>query len=255
MNEVPDGGSNRWQDYLLRGTVVGTVIAVIVVVNYFVLENPLAEDTFLTVLTVVVAATATFFGAAFKEQAVSQEAAEQQATQQSLAAYERILEDSEPSLGNLLQANKTELEKYHVQTRGQAQRSFMMSSLAMTVGLVVLVGGAYAALRLTDEPAAQTIVGSLTAIGTIVSGYIGRTFIRAHERALIQLNLYFQQPVVASYLLTAERLVSKASAQQKDALIENIALRCLEVAGAVSADAIKFLDLDRPRGRRSSSVS
>ena len=42
-----------------------------------------------------------------------------------------------------------------------------------------------------------------------MGGYISRTFITVQQGAMLQMNYYFQEPVVESYLLTAERLAGK----------------------------------------------
>jgi len=60
------------------------------------------------------------------------------------------------------------------------------------------------------DTTARIVTGSLTGVGGVLSGYITKTFLNDRRTALSQLNHYFQQPLTTGYLLTAERLASKA---------------------------------------------
>jgi hypothetical protein len=67
----------------------------------------------------------------------------------------------------------------------------------MIVGFLLLLVGGVVALRATDETS-KTVVAGLAAIGSLTSGYVSRTFLKAEDRAMEQLNYYFQQPLVTS---------------------------------------------------------
>ncbi len=115
----------------------------------------------------------------------------------------------------LIRINKSQMEQYEALTRRQANSSYRLSQGALGVGLALLTGGSIAAL-VTPESSSKAIVGALTAIGSVVAGYISNTYLRVYERTLVQLNYYFQQPLVTSYVLTAERLADKVRGTQRD---------------------------------------
>jgi hypothetical protein len=82
-----------------------------------------------------------------------------------------------------------------------------MSQIAMGLGLVVLVSGAYFVLSV-DDPTTKVTSGVLAALGSIISTYISSTFLDVYRGALRQLNRFFNQPLVDNYLLTAERIIN-----------------------------------------------
>jgi hypothetical protein len=113
------------------------------------------------------------------------------------------------------------MEAYDVLARGQAKTAFRNSQIAMAIGLIVLFVGAAIAIG-ADSTASKITTASLTAIGGILSGYIARTFLKTYARALRQLNFYFQQPLINSYVLSAQRLIREMSTTQRDAALEHV---------------------------------
>ena len=111
-------------------------------------------------------------------------------------------------LGELLAANRALLDEYQKPVRAQARTSYLYAQIAILIGLAVLVIGAVMVL-VTGEAAARISVASLAAVGVAISGYVARTYLRVYDRAQEQLNYYFREPLVTSYLLTAERLAEK----------------------------------------------
>ncbi|MFI5998278.1 hypothetical protein ACIBAC_41310 [Streptomyces sp. NPDC051362] len=117
------------------------------------------------------------------------------------------------------------LAYYHRIVTRQAEQSFRNGQIAMATGFAVLILGA--SLALTADTTAKTVVsGALSAIGTAIAAYIGRTFVRSQESASQHLLMYFRQPLELSRFLTAERLLSdmnpatRSSAAQR--LMESI---------------------------------
>lgn len=109
----------------------------------------------------------------------------------------------------LIILNQRRMDQYHQMTLAQAADAWRSSQLAMTVGLVVLVTGITVAVAGATATASEVVIGSLTAMGSAISGYVAATFLRARRQSLRQLNFYFHQPLATSYLLTAERLTEK----------------------------------------------
>jgi hypothetical protein len=115
----------------------------------------------------------------------------------------------------LLEVSRTDMETYRVLSQDQARGSYIMSQVSSAVGGLILVGGAIAAILISGTTNKIT-VASLTALAGALSGYISRTFLRVYERSLLQLNFFFQVPLVSNYVLTAERLTTKMGRDQRD---------------------------------------
>jgi hypothetical protein len=118
-------------------------------------------------------------------------------------ALDKVTDDL--SLGNLFTLNRTESDEYHVITRAQAAQSFRNAQIAMFFGFGLISVGIVAVL-LPTSPEVKIAVGVISLIGGTVGGYVNRTFLKAHSLSIVQLNKLFRQPLVQSYLLTAERI-------------------------------------------------
>jgi CHASE3 domain sensor protein len=149
--------------------------------------------------------------------------------------------------------NQLLIDRYHQLTTQQAATSYRNSQIAMAAGLALLVIGAVVAIN-TTSGSAQLVVGGLTALGTALSAYLGATFIRTYERALLQMNYYFGQPLVTSYILEAERLSGKLSKAKRDnalsAIISETLLGASNASRALSPGPEDQMDKRGNRTRR-----
>lgn len=166
-----------------------------------------------------------------------QEEQEREASQGVRAAISEIEDGTE--LPALFRLNRRQIEEFHVLTKGQASSAYVASQIAMSAGLLVLIAGSAVAIAIND-PASKATAGALTAIGSLLAGYIGRTFIRTYERTLVQLNHFFEQPLLSSYLLTAERLVGRVSPDNRDELYA----RLIDQALSTLTDQSKHMPLE-----------
>jgi hypothetical protein len=111
------------------------------------------------------------------------------------------------TLPSLVELNRISLGRYHNIATTQADKSFRSSQRAMWSGLVWLLICFSAALVMSSL-SNRILLGSLAAIGGSLSGFLGRTYLRVYERSLQQLTQFYNQPLLNSYYLTAERLAS-----------------------------------------------
>jgi hypothetical protein len=122
----------------------------------------------------------------------------------------------------LIKANRKQMSAYDVLVQAQAKTAFRNAQFAMGAGLLVLLFGAIVALS-SAELQAKIVTATLTTIGGALAGFIAKTFLDTYRRSIQQLNFYFQQPLITSYLLAAQRLVNELSGARKDtALMELI---------------------------------
>lgn len=129
--------------------------------------------------------------------------------------------------------NQKRIEEYNKIAWSQARGSYRNSQIAMSIGLALLVAGVITTIR-QSQTSAQLVVGGLTGLGSAVSAYLGATFIRIYNEAVNQMNYYYGQPLVTSYLLEAERM-SKAleKLDTRDKVMERVIDATL--AGAAEA--------------------
>ena len=139
----------------------------------------------------------------------------------------RILKD--PELENLILLNRQQIEIYHRITTRQARRADRNSQAAMAVGFAILTVGALTVLRVADDTS-KVVVGVLASLGSLFSGYISHTFLRAESVAMAQLNFYFRQPLVTSYILLAERVSQKLPREQEPQALRALIDRVLDAA-------------------------
>lgn len=144
-----------------------------------------------------------------------EERLDRERTDQLRAARDAALPVGEAKLARLLSANRDLLDEYQRPVRRQARTSYTFAQIAIFVGLLLLIGGVVITLLASDSSAKLGVAG-VAAVGAAVSGYVARTYLRVYERAQDQLNFYFREPLISSYLLTAERLAEKLTGNLKD---------------------------------------
>jgi hypothetical protein len=126
----------------------------------------------------------------------------------------------------LIRANAKQIQAYDALARAQAQTSFRASQVAMGVGLVLLATGVATAI-LADSSATKYSAAIVTATGAAVGGYLSRTYLIVQRAAGKQMNFYFQQPLIQSYLLSAERLIAMVPEPRKAHSYDRLVEACL----------------------------
>jgi hypothetical protein len=110
------------------------------------------------------------------------------------------------ALPALWRVTHARLADYHDTAVGQARRAFRNAQYATGAGFFLLAVFVYAAFHAKSTPTSAT-AGVLGAVAAALSGYIARTFIRSQEMTSQALHRYFEEPLVLSRYLAAERLV------------------------------------------------
>jgi TRADD-N domain-containing protein len=132
--------------------------------------------------------------------------------------------DDAKDLVALIKANRKQMSAYDVLVQAQAKTAFRNAQFAMGAGLLVLLFGAIVALSTADVQA-KIVTATLTAIGGTLAGFIAKTFLDTYRRSIQQLNFYFQQPLITSYLLAAQRLVNELSGTQRETSLTELIKR------------------------------
>jgi len=127
-------------------------------------------------------------------------------------------------LQNLIEVNRQQMRIYQEIATRQAKFASRSCQISIIFGFLVLITGAAFALNVVKDPAAKIVVSTLTVLGSVVSTYISKTFFEAQKLAMRQLNLYYRQPLVTSYVLQAERLTNRLEGVKKrqHEMVENV---------------------------------
>lgn len=132
----------------------------------------------------------------------------------------------------LMNVNRRQMEAYDIQARTQGKSSHWSSLAAMAAGLIVVGVGLWIAVN-ADDSATKYAAAIVAAVGTATGGYIARTFIRVNTDAQQHVRYYFEQPLVQSYILTAERIVRQLPDDRQPDQYEAIINAALNQAGLV----------------------
>jgi hypothetical protein len=107
-----------------------------------------------------------------------------------------------------VRANRKQMQCYDALARSQASSAHIATLGAGIAGLLAVGAGLLVAVT-ADAAASKYAAAIIAAVGTATGGFIATTFIRVQESAMEQMRYYFQQPLIQSYLLCAERLLTK----------------------------------------------
>jgi uncharacterized SAM-binding protein YcdF (DUF218 family) len=172
------------------------------------------------------------------------------------AAFESAVDrlKDQMALPSLINLNRLLLDNYHGIATDQAESSFRSSRRAMWCGFLWLLMCFSAAVFLPTAARAQLLLGSLALTGGALSAFLGRTYIHVYERSLQQLNQYFDQPLLNSYLLSAERLIGEMETSNRDQAYQAVLERLLESSSRLSVGNGQTADKrsTKPRSTRRS---
>ncbi|MDX3756260.1 hypothetical protein [Streptomyces sp. AK02-04a] len=148
--------------------------------------------------------------------------AERERHQQALEQLKKTTE-----LATLMELNQDQIKTYHDIVTEQADKSFKSSRTAMHVGLLLLVAAAIGGVKVPVEQV-RWFIGALALFSTTFSAYLSRTYLLLYRESISQLNRYFDQPVLNSYYLTAERLTGGLTVEHAQTVRQQIIDQVLE---------------------------
>ncbi|MFE3105960.1 hypothetical protein [Nocardia tengchongensis] len=135
-------------------------------------------------------------------------------------------------LNALMDINRKQMQEYDAQARGQSATSHWTSLAAMVAGLAI-VGSGLAIAVTAHDAAAKYAAAIIAAVGTATGGYIAKTFITMNSSVQDQVRYYFEQPLVASYLITAERFIAQMPETDRSEQYRLLVQAALDQAAAV----------------------
>ncbi|MEV4127059.1 hypothetical protein [Nocardia sp. NPDC049707] len=134
-----------------------------------------------------------------------------------LEVYAALEEIKGPDdLLGLLKLNRRQMDAYDVAARRQGNASHWASLAAMTVGLGIVGLGLWIAVT-AETDAAKYSAAIIAGVATAAGSYIARTFIHVHSTTQEQVRFYFEQPLVQSYMLMAERFIAQMPESERPA--------------------------------------
>jgi ABC-type multidrug transport system fused ATPase/permease subunit len=150
-------------------------------------------------------------------------------SEEEMQQYEQdLLEhlNDPPTLKQLWQLNRAQMNRYDVLTRHQAKDAYTKAQIAMAGGMLLLLAGAVSVVALRSQ-ADQIAIAVLTGLGTALAGYVGKTYLETYRMTIRQLNYFYQEPLDESFLLGAERLARNRGVPQEE-MLKQIVARILQ---------------------------
>lgn len=161
-------------------------------------------------------------------------------------ALEKLRKTTE--LATLMELNQGQISEYHRIVTNQADKAFKSSRTAMGVGLFLLVCAAFGGVYVPLEEI-RWFIAALAAFSTLLSGYLSRTYMVLYRESISQLNRYFDQPVLNSYYLTAERLAGGLDREHVVAVRRQIIDEVLATSARLSAKSSETAPGSKPKGK------
>jgi hypothetical protein len=157
---------------------------------------------------------------------------------------------SDRTLKRLAWVNFKQLRGFTRIAQRQARMSYYASLAAAAISLLVLASGAAVAVDLPTTTAKVT-AGTLATAGTVLSGFLVKTFLTSYQMASRQMSYYYGQPLVHCYLLHAEWLASAGrkefGSEERRFLLEKLIDASIQRSAAAQDHLLSMQDsgLDR----------
>ncbi|MFC8935669.1 hypothetical protein ACFT1A_26610 [Rhodococcus sp. NPDC057135] len=147
----------------------------------------------------------------------------EEAESRALGAADRAVDDIKgpDDLIGLMRANRKQMEAYDALARSQAASAHFASMVAGGIGLLTITSGILVIVFAGDS-STKYAAALIAAAGAATSGYVAKTFIYVQDGTMQQMRFYFQQPLVQSYLLSAERLIAQLPEKQRGKQLEHV---------------------------------
>lgn len=110
-------------------------------------------------------------------------------------------------LARMFELNRKQLDEYQEITKSQQRTAFILTWSAAVAAFLILIIGSAVALQFADNPEERFIAGGLTALGSLLSAFLGAVFFRGHDHAANQLNHYYLEPSLTGRILAVERML------------------------------------------------
>lgn len=119
------------------------------------------------------------------------------------------------TLKGLAWINFKQLRTFTVIAQKQARMSYYASLAAASISLLTLASGAAVTIGLSATTAKVT-VSALATAGSVLSGFLAKTFLESYQMASRQMSYYYGQPLVHCYLMHAQWLASETHEHSGD---------------------------------------
>jgi hypothetical protein len=144
------------------------------------------------------------------------------------------------TLKGLAWINFKQLRTFSVIAQKQARMSYYASLAAASISLLALTSGAAVAIGLSATTAKLT-VSALATAGSVLSGFLAKTFLESYQLASRQMSYYYGQPLVHCYLLHAQWLASEAHQHSGDKTEVSLWEKVVDATITASASAQEHL--------------
>jgi hypothetical protein len=125
------------------------------------------------------------------------------------------------SLPDLFRLNRRQLDEYQKMTQRQQRSAFVWAQIA-TIASFVLLGAAIILALSRVSNVEKYVAGGLSALGTLLSAFVAKTFIATAKDANVQMNLYYLEPQRTGRLLAAQRIIAQLAKTTDPTLVSKV---------------------------------
>ncbi|MBT0771487.1 hypothetical protein KIH74_21295 [Kineosporia sp. J2-2] len=146
-----------------------------------------------------------------------------------------------------VRANEMQVRSYQELALSQARSSYRQSQSAIGATLGILLVGTVSVMFWAQE-GTQAVVGALTALGTTISAFPGKTFLDERNRSVRQLNRSYALPLTKNLLIFAQDITRDVKSDQKrDALVATVLSTTLAAVRSTMSGSWETESAARPK--------
>jgi hypothetical protein len=205
---------------ILKAEIPGEVVAALFLAFFL---NPFIPDTVLTVIVLglILPAFLNKFSAKINDKEV------EQIQNERVKIIQKIEEDQ--NISDIILLNINQINEYYKINQNQAKNSFRLSISLLLIGFITIISSIVLTLNPTLSPSFKGDVPLLTGISGIVIQFIGGANFVFYNKAVSQLNIYYNQLIKAQDTMLAIELCNKLqSSEQKGQLTEKLVISLIE---------------------------
>lgn len=145
---------------------------------------------------------------------------------------ERIEKENRVGVLDTIQLSLNQLTEYYTINKGQARRSFNFSVVAISLGLLTLIGGIWLFYFSSNR---NTQLATLSSISGLFIQFIGGANFYIYNKSISQLNMFYAELVRTQNTMLAIELADQIAPERRDIVKERLIDRIMMIEPVTSA--------------------
>ena len=163
---------------------------------------------------------------------------------------ERIEKENRVGVLDTIQLSLNQLTEYYTINKGQARRSFNFSVVAISLGLLTLIGGIWLFYFSSNR---NTQLATLSSISGLFIQFIGGANFYIYNKSISQLNMFYAELVRTQNTMLAIELADQIAPERRDIVKERLIDRIMMICLLYTSHWLTF-NLSRKEGDASAAL-